>query len=116
MALAKLSLTELKKLRKKQEKEAKKAEDQRKKEEEERQKQLQKQRKEDGDAEGPTFAELIPSKLERPEDPLHEAEAFLKPLLTYGDKCINTHLLAFEVYFRKGEKIISFVIFFYHGF
>ncbi|XP_063719063.1 N-alpha-acetyltransferase 15, NatA auxiliary subunit-like [Symsagittifera roscoffensis] len=102
---SKLSLTELKKLRKKQEKEAKKAEDQRKKEEEERQKQLQKQRKEDGDAEGPTFAELIPSKLERPEDPLHEAEAFLKPLLTYGDKCINTHLLAFEVYFRK-EKVL----------
>ena len=36
------------------------------------------------------------------EKPLEEAIKFLKPLQTLASKRIETHNLAFEIYFRKG--------------
>ncbi|KAI1278745.1 N-alpha-acetyltransferase 16, NatA auxiliary subunit [Halotydeus destructor] len=48
---------------------------------------------------------LIPSKLERPEDPLGEAIKFLTPLQTLAKDKIDTHFLAFEIYYRK-EKVL----------
>ncbi|XP_015792159.1 N-alpha-acetyltransferase 15, NatA auxiliary subunit [Tetranychus urticae] len=48
---------------------------------------------------------LIPSKLERPENPLEEAIKFLKPLQLLVKNNISTHLMAFEIYYRK-EKVM----------
>ena len=41
------------------------------------------------------------------EDPLEQAIKFLQPLQEWGSNYIETHLLAFEVYFRKGIALIS---------
>lgn len=49
---------------------------------------------------------LIPSKLERPEDALGEAVKFLKPLQLLARERIETHLLAFEIYHRKGKIML----------
>ncbi|RWS11336.1 N-alpha-acetyltransferase 15: NatA auxiliary subunit-like protein [Dinothrombium tinctorium] len=49
---------------------------------------------------------LIPSKLERPDDPLGEAIKFLKPLQLLARERIETHLLAFEIYYRKGKILL----------
>lgn len=48
---------------------------------------------------------LIPSKLERPDDPLEEAIKFLKPLQMLDSNRISTHLMAFEIYYRQ-EKVM----------
>ena len=37
------------------------------------------------------------------EDPLEQAIYFLKPLQTLAKDRIETHLLAFEIYYRKGK-------------
>ena len=39
------------------------------------------------------------------EDPLEQAVKFLQPLQEYASKNIETHLLAFEVYLRKGAAV-----------
>lgn len=49
---------------------------------------------------------LDPSKLERPEDPLEEAIRFLKPLQVLAKERLETHLLAFEIYYRKNKIMI----------
>jgi len=49
---------------------------------------------------------LDPYKLERPEDPLAEAIKFLTPLQILAKERIDTHLLAFEIYFRKGKIML----------
>jgi len=54
----------------------------------------------------PNMEKLIPSKLERPEDPLSEAIKFLTPLQTLAKNLIETHLLAFEVYLRKNKPLL----------
>ena len=46
--------------------------------------------------------ELMPEKLQRPEDPLQEAVKFLQPLQQLAAKDLRTHLFAFEIYYRKG--------------
>lgn len=51
------------------------------------------------------FEPLYPSKLERPEDPLSEALKFLRPLQLLARERIDTHLLAFEIHFRR-KKIL----------
>jgi len=48
----------------------------------------------------------VPEKLERPEDPLGEAVKFLVPLQQFAPKDVNTHLLAFEIYYRKGKPLL----------
>lgn len=52
------------------------------------------------------------------EDPLSEAVKFLKPLQTFCSDNIETHLQAFEIYYRKGrlyfilfvENYINFIV------
>ena len=63
------------------------------------------QKKSEEELDTPTKDELIPEKLCRPDDPLEEASKFLLPLQLLANKTINTHLLAFEIYYRKGRLI-----------
>ena len=63
-------------------------------------------KKGDDDLENQAKDELIPDKLARPENPLEEASKFLEPLLLLSGKKINTHLLAFEIYYRKGKVLL----------
>lgn len=105
--------SELKKLRSKQRKAKKKAElesaqaaqAQIKREQHQKSKQ---QSNQDVDPETLQLDELIPEKLERPEDPLEKAIDFLKPLLMLSRHRLETHLLAFEVYSRK-KKILLMI-------
>lgn len=102
--------SELKKLRNKQRKAKRKAELESeqaaqaaiKKE----QHQKSKQQTQETDPEAPQLDELIPEKLERPEDPLEKAIEFLKPLQLLAHKNIETHLLGFEVYLRKNKILL----------
>lgn len=102
--------SELKKLRNKQRKAKKKAElesaqaaqAQVRKEQHNK----SRQNNQDGDPEAPLLDELIPEKLERPEEPLEKAIEFLKPLQTLAKDCIETHLLAFEIYIRKNKVLL----------
>merc|ERR1719443_757834 len=98
----KMDPSELKKLKNK----AKKA--QRKAEQDKKKKELHNKNKKKADDEMDTPAkdELIPEKLERPEDSLEEATKFLTPLLLLSPDNINTHLLAFEIYFRRGKTLL----------
>lgn len=64
------------------------------------------QQNQDGDPEAPQLDELIPDKLARPEDPLEKAIEFLKPLQLLAKDCIETHLLAFEIYYRKNKLLL----------
>lgn len=102
--------SELKKLRNKQRKAKKKAElesaqaaqAQVKKEQHNK----SRQQNQDGDPEAPQLDELIPDKLSRPDDPLERAIEFLKPLQLLAKDCIETHLLAFEIYYRKNKLLL----------
>lgn len=64
------------------------------------------QQNQDGDPEAPVLDELIPEKLARPEDPLGKAIDFLKPLQLLSRGLIETHLLTFEIYYRKNKLLI----------
>lgn len=109
--LENLSPAELKKLRNKQRKAKKKAElenaqaakAEKKKEQYNKSRQQQNQ---DGDPEAPVLDELIPEKLERTEDPLGKAIELLKPLQLLSKGLIETHLLTFEIYYRKNKLLI----------
>lgn len=109
--LENLPPAELKKLRNKQRKAKKKAElesqqaaqAQVKKEQHNKSRQAHNQ---DGDPEAPQLDELIPDKLARPEDPLEKAIDFLRPLQQLAKDNIETHLMAFEIYFRKNKLLL----------
>jgi tetratricopeptide (TPR) repeat protein len=60
----------------------------------------------DDDLENAAKDELIPEKLARSENPLDEAVKFLEPLLLLAKNKVNTHLLAFEIYYRKGKVLM----------
>ncbi|XP_023603936.1 N-alpha-acetyltransferase 16, NatA auxiliary subunit isoform X3 [Myotis lucifugus] len=99
-----LSAKELKKMLSKQRRAQKKAklEEERKHAERERQQKNQKKKRDDEEEEASGLKEeLIPEKLERVESPLEEAIKFLTPLKNLAADNIDTHLLAFEIYFRK---------------
>jgi N-alpha-acetyltransferase 15/16, NatA auxiliary subunit len=64
------------------------------------------QQNQDGDPEAPVLDELIPEKLARPEDPLSKAIDFIKPLQLLVSGLIETHLLTFEIYYRKNKLLI----------
>jgi hypothetical protein len=51
----------------------------------------------------PAKDELVPDKLERTEEPLTEALKFLTPLQLLASTCLTTHIMAFEIYYRKGN-------------
>ncbi|CAG5993688.1 unnamed protein product [Menidia menidia] len=100
---------ELKKLRNKQRRAQKKAQLEEEKKNAEKEKQLknQKKKKEDDDEEiGGPKEELVPEKLAKPENPLEEAVKFLIPLKNLVRNKIETHLLAFEIYFRKEKYLL----------
>ncbi|XP_048151343.1 N-alpha-acetyltransferase 16, NatA auxiliary subunit isoform X3 [Corvus hawaiiensis] len=104
-----LSAKELKKMLSKQRRAQKKAklEEERKHAERERQQKNQKKKRDEEEEEtsGPR-EELVPEKLERVENPLEEAIKFLIPLKNLIGDDIETHLLAFEIYFRKGKFLL----------
>lgn len=105
---ANMSDKELKKLRNKQRRAQKKAqlEEEKKNAEKEKQQRNQKKKKEDDDEEiGGPKEELIPEKLAKVDTPLEEAIKFLTPLKNLVKNKIETHLYAFEIYFRK-EKFL----------
>ncbi|KAM8939478.1 N-alpha-acetyltransferase 15, NatA auxiliary subunit [Pelodytes ibericus] len=105
---ANMSDKELKKLRNKQRRAQKKAqlEEEKKNAEKEKQQRNQKKKKEDDDEEiGGPKEELIPDKLAKVDSPLEEAIKFLMPLKNLVKNKIETHLYAFEIYFRK-EKFL----------
>lgn len=105
----KMDPSELKKLKNKAKKAQRKAEQEKAAaEQEKKRKELHNKNKKKADDEMDTPAkdELIPEKLERPEDPLEEATRFLTPLLMLSPDNINTHLLAFEIYFRRGKTLL----------
>lgn len=58
------------------------------------------------DPDAPQLDELIPEKLERTDEPLEKAIEFLKPLQQFAKERIETHLLAFEVYYRKNKLLL----------
>lgn len=66
------------------------------------------QRKTDGNEEfdSPAKDDLQPEKLERPDDPLQEALKYLTPLQQLAANSLTTHLLAFEIYYRKGKALL----------
>ncbi|XP_037317311.2 N-alpha-acetyltransferase 15, NatA auxiliary subunit-like [Pungitius pungitius] len=101
---------ELKKMRNKQRRAQKKAQlEEEKKKNAEKEKQLrnQKRKKEDDDEEiGGPKEELIPDRLAKAENPLEEAVKFLIPLKNLVRNKIETHLLAFEIYFRKEKYLL----------
>nr|XP_042141188.1 N-alpha-acetyltransferase 16, NatA auxiliary subunit isoform X2 [Peromyscus maniculatus bairdii] len=104
-----LSAKELKKMLSKQRRAQKKAklEEERKHTERERQQKSQKKkREEEEEAASGHKEELRPEKLERVDNPLEEAIKFLTPLKTLAADNIYTHLLAFEIYFRKGKFLL----------
>lgn len=106
-----LAPAELKKLRNKQRRAKKKAEQvtaqsvqaQVRKDQHNKSRQ---QQSADGDPEAPQLDELVPDKLERPDDPLEKAVEFLRPLQILAKDCIKTHLLAFEIYYRKNKLLL----------
>lgn len=49
------------------------------------------------------------------EDPLEQAIKFLLPLRTLAADRIETHLMAFEIYFRKGNYV-EYLIYIYTNF
>ncbi|XP_076767134.1 N-alpha-acetyltransferase 15/16 isoform X1 [Xylocopa sonorina] len=104
-----LAPSELKKLRNKQRKQRRKAELERQQaaQAQEKREQHNKSRQQaDPDLEQPTLDELIPEKLERVEDPLEQAIKFLQPLQELASNLIETHLMAFEIYIRKGRTLL----------
>lgn len=62
--------------------------------------------KEENPSSEPPVEKLDPKKLERPEDALVEAIKFLTPLQLLANKRIETHLLAFEIFYRKGKILL----------
>ncbi|XP_012255757.2 N-alpha-acetyltransferase 15, NatA auxiliary subunit [Athalia rosae] len=104
-----LAPSELKKLRNKQRKQRRKAELERQQAahaQEKREQHNKSRQQADPDLEQPTLDELIPEKLERTEDPLEQAVKFLQPLQELASDRIETHLMAFEIYYRKGRTLL----------
>ena len=102
--------SELKKLRNKQRKAQKKAELEKQSQQQaaakkEMHNKSQKKNNEE-ELDSPAKDELLPEKLERPDDALAEAIKFLTPLQLLASSCIDTHFLAFEIYYRKGKPLL----------
>ncbi|CAH1159834.1 unnamed protein product [Phaedon cochleariae] len=104
-----LAPSELKKLRNKQRKARRKAEQEslQQKEAQVKRDQHHKSRQQgDVEADAPQLDELVPDKLARVRDPLEEAIKFLQPLQTLAKDRMETHLMAFEVYYRKRKVLL----------
>jgi len=99
-----ISASDLKKLRNKQRKAERKAALQASANDETKPQNVKNEEKDA--ASEPQVEKLIPKKLERPEDALAEALKFLTPLQLLVKDRIDTHLLAFEIYYRKGKMML----------
>ena len=105
----KMDPSELKKLKNKAKKAQRKAEQEKMMAEQDKKKKElhnKNKKKNEEELDSPAKDELLPEKLERPEDPLEEANRFLTPLLLLASDKINTHLAAFEIYFRRGKVLL----------
>merc|ERR1719209_874085 len=105
----KMDPSELKKLKNKAKKAQRKAEQEKAMAEQDKKKKElhnKNKKKNEEELDSPAKDELLPEKLERPEDPLEEANRFLTPLLVLASEKINTHLSAFEIYFRRGKVLL----------
>lgn len=106
---ANMAPSELKKLRNKQRKARKKAELEKEKQtaaQEKREQHIKSRQQQDGEIDGVKEEELIPEKLARVEDPLEQSIKFLKPLQLLASEKLETHLLAFEIYYRKDKPLL----------
>ncbi|EFA02495.1 N-alpha-acetyltransferase 16, NatA auxiliary subunit isoform X2 [Tribolium castaneum] len=104
-----LAPSELKKLRNKQRKARRKAEQesaQAREAQVKRDHHHKSRQQGDVEADAPQLDELIPDKLARVEDPLEQAIKFLQPLQKLAKNRIETHLMAFEVYYRKKKVLL----------
>lgn len=102
-----LSPSELRKLKNKQRKAKKKAQAQAEnKKAEQDKKETQNKKAQDGELDGPKEEELVPEKLARPDDPLEQSLKFLRPLQLHAAQRIHTHLVAYEIYSRKGKLLL----------
>lgn len=102
-----LTPAELKKLRDKQRKKAKKeAAEKQKQEEIQRVQQRNKSKNYDPELDGPAQEELKPEKLAKPENPLEDALVFLRTLQQFASNRIETHILAFRIFQRKGKLLL----------
>ncbi|CAH1123694.1 unnamed protein product [Ceutorhynchus assimilis] len=104
-----LAPSELKKLKNKQRKAKKKAEQEnaQAREAQVKRDQHHKSRQQgDVEADAPQLDELIPDKLARVDDPLEQAIKFLEPLQSLARDRMETHLMAFEVYYRKRKILL----------
>lgn len=104
-----LAPSELKKLRNKQRKARKKAEQesaQAAQAQVKRDQHYKSRQTGDVEADAPQLDELVPDKLARVDEPLEAAIKFLQPLQTLANNRIETHLMAFEVYYRKSKLLL----------
>ncbi|EDV25040.1 uncharacterized protein TRIADDRAFT_25871 [Trichoplax adhaerens] len=95
-----LTAKELKKLKSKQRRAKKKAE--LKEEKKADSKDTNDKKKADDNAE----PKLDPKKLVQIPDPLDQAIKFLRPLQDWSAETIDTHLYAFDIYYRKGKYLL----------
>ena len=105
----KMDPSELKKLKNKAKKAQRKAEQEKAMAEQDKKKKElhnKNKKKAEDELDTPAKDELVPEKLERPDDPLEEASKYLTPLITLSSDNINTHLLAFEIHFRRGRVLL----------
>ena len=58
------------------------------------------------EVDSPAKDDLLPEKLQKPEDPLGEAIKFLVPLQLLASNCLDTHLFSFEIYYRKNKPLL----------
>ncbi|ESO01348.1 hypothetical protein HELRODRAFT_112750 [Helobdella robusta] len=104
-----LTPAERKKLKNKQRKKEMQAAKKEKQEQQQKQQQLQQQQNaklKNDEIDGPKEEELKPDKLARPENALEEATKFLKPLQIFTPNNIQTQILAFRVYQKKGKYLL----------
>lgn len=103
-----LSPSELKKLKNKQRKKAKQEAQrrERQRQEEAKKEAANKVKSSDAEMDGPKEEELVPEKLAKTDKPLEEAVKFLKPLQMLSPKQIETHILAYDIYSRKGKLLL----------
>ena len=108
-AADKMDPSELKKMKNKAKKAQRKAEQEKAAAEQDKKKKElhnKNKKKAEDEMDTPAKDELIPEKLERPDDPLEEATKYLTPLVTLSSDNIQTHLLAFEIHFRRGRVLL----------
>ncbi|XP_064480526.1 N-alpha-acetyltransferase 15, NatA auxiliary subunit-like [Ornithodoros turicata] len=116
---ANMAPSELKKLKSKQRKARRRAEQEKDKREQEKKgdpktgsKQQQPpappppQQQDGAEVDGIRDEELVPDRLARVENPLEQAIQFLRPLQQLSPERLDTHLLAFEIYHRKGRPLL----------